>query len=64
LGRVPQSKNDGALAALPLGVIGRNGAEVTDDDRVTILELGAELGVDLPLAERRCGRSNGFEGDT
>jgi hypothetical protein len=29
LGQVPQSKNDGAPAALRLGVIGRNGAEVT-----------------------------------
>jgi hypothetical protein len=44
LGQVPQSKNDGAPAALRLRVF--------------------ELGVDLPLAERRCGRSDDFEGDT
>ena len=40
--------------------------EVTHKDLTTILELGADLGVDLPLAtlaERRCGRIYGFEGD-
>jgi 3-hydroxyisobutyrate dehydrogenase len=44
----------------------RSGAEVTHKDLTTILELGAELGVELPLAtlaERRCGRIYGFEGD-
>jgi 3-hydroxyisobutyrate dehydrogenase len=44
----------------------RSGAEVTHKDLTTILDLGAELGVDLPLAtlaERRCGRIYGFEGD-
>jgi 3-hydroxyisobutyrate dehydrogenase-like beta-hydroxyacid dehydrogenase len=44
----------------------RSGAEVTHKDLTTILELGAELGVDLPLAtlaERRCGLIYGFEGD-
>ena len=43
----------------------RAGAEVTHKDLTTILELGAELGVDLPLAtltERRAGRIFGFDG--
>ncbi len=56
----PADSDEGLLTLM------RNGAEVTHKDLTTILELGAELGVDLPLAtlaERRCGRIYGFEGD-
>jgi 3-hydroxyisobutyrate dehydrogenase-like beta-hydroxyacid dehydrogenase len=56
----PAGSDEGLLKLM------RAGAEVTHKDLTTILELGAELGVDLPLAtlaERRCGRIYGFEGD-
>ncbi len=56
----PPGSDEGLLKLM------RGGAEVTHKDLTTILELGAELGVDLPLAalaERRCGRIYGFEGD-
>ncbi len=56
----PADSDEGLLTLM------RNGAEVTHKDLTTILELGADLGVDLPLAtlaERRCGRIYGFEGD-
>ena len=56
----PPGSDEGLLKLM------RAGAEVTHKDLTTILELGAELGVDLPLAalaERRCGRVYGFEGD-
>jgi 3-hydroxyisobutyrate dehydrogenase len=56
----PAGSDEGLLTLM------RNGAEVTHKDLVTILELGADLGVDLPLAtlaERRAGRIYGFEGD-
>ena len=56
----PPGSDEGLLTLM------RAGAEVTHKDLTTILELGAELGVDLPLAtlaERRCGRVYGFEGD-
>ena len=44
----------------------RAGSEVTHKDLVSILALGKELGVDLPLAtltERRSGRIYGFDGN-
>jgi 3-hydroxyisobutyrate dehydrogenase len=56
----PAGSDEGLLELM------RAGAEVTHKDLTTILELGAELGVELPLAtlaERRCGRVYGFEGD-
>jgi 3-hydroxyisobutyrate dehydrogenase len=56
----PADSDEGLLSLM------RNGAEVTHKDLTTILELGAQLGVDLPLAtlaERRCARIYGFEGD-
>jgi 3-hydroxyisobutyrate dehydrogenase-like beta-hydroxyacid dehydrogenase len=56
----PADSDEGLLKLM------RAGAEVTHKDLTTILELGAELGVDLPLAtlaERRSGRMYGFEGD-
>jgi 3-hydroxyisobutyrate dehydrogenase-like beta-hydroxyacid dehydrogenase len=56
----PADSDEGLLTLM------RNGAEVTHKDLITILELGAELGVDLPLAtlaERRSSRIYGFEGD-
>jgi 3-hydroxyisobutyrate dehydrogenase len=56
----PADSDEGLLKLM------RSGAEVTHKDLTTILELGADLGVDLPLAtlaERRCGRIYGFEGD-
>ena len=56
----PPGSDEGLLKLM------RAGAEVTHKDLTTILELGATLGVDLPLAtlaERRCGRIYGFEGD-
>jgi 3-hydroxyisobutyrate dehydrogenase len=56
----PPDSDEGLLKLM------RAGAEVTHKDLTTILELGAELGVDLPLAtlaERRAGRIYGFEGD-
>jgi 3-hydroxyisobutyrate dehydrogenase len=57
----PAGSDEGLLKLM------RSGAEVTHKDLTTILELGAELGVDLPLAtlaERRCGLIYGFdEGD-
>jgi 3-hydroxyisobutyrate dehydrogenase len=56
----PADSDEGLLKLM------RSGAEVTHKDLTTILELGATLGVDLPLAtlaERRCSRIYGFEGD-
>jgi 3-hydroxyisobutyrate dehydrogenase-like beta-hydroxyacid dehydrogenase len=56
----PPDSDEGLLKIM------RDAAEVTHKDLVTILELGAQLGVDLPLAtvaERRSGRMYGFEGD-
>jgi 3-hydroxyisobutyrate dehydrogenase len=56
----PAGSDEGLLTLM------RNGAQVTHKDLITILELGTELGVDLPLAtlaERRCARIYGFEGD-
>ena len=56
----PADSDEGLLTLM------RAGAEVTHKDLTTILELGASLGVDLPLAtlaERRCARIYGFEGD-
>jgi 3-hydroxyisobutyrate dehydrogenase-like beta-hydroxyacid dehydrogenase len=56
----PADTDAGLLGAM------RAGSEVTHKDLAAILALGAELGVDLPLAElteRRSGRIYGFDDD-
>jgi len=56
----PSDTDEGLLTLM------RAGSEVTHKDLTSILALGAELGVDLPLAEltaRRSSRIYGFEED-
>jgi len=56
----PADTDAGLLGAM------RAGSEITHKDLTAILALGAELGVDLPLAElteRRSGRIYGFDDD-
>jgi len=57
----PANTDAGLLGAM------RAGSEVAHKDLTTILALGAQLGVALPLAERterRCDRVFGFGDET
>jgi hypothetical protein len=64
LGQVPESENGGSQTALRVGDMG--GGLATSLVRAGMPVSVCDVRVDLPpatLAERRCGRIYGFEGD-
>jgi phosphoglycerate dehydrogenase-like enzyme len=69
LGQVPESENGGSQTALRVGDIGlgdMGGGLATSLVRAGMPVSVCDVRVDLPpatLAERRCGRIYGFEGD-